>query len=203
MKIAKLSPLFLALSVSAFAKDVVVLEDNFAVPADARIVLDVPVGEIELRTHDGDTLSYRVEVEEANGHWFSSADLNDVKVKKEISGDRVRLEIDEDDTEQHWVIAVPRSAAISIDLGVGSVEVEGTARDLDVDVGVGSAHVELTGSEYRSIELEAGVGGASLRGFENYRSERAIVSEEVSWRGNGQYDVKVEVGVGDVTAKSS
>lgn len=203
MNIAKLSPLLIALSVSAYAKESVVLEDKFTVPSEAHIVLKIPVGGVELRTHDGDTLSYRVKVEEADGHWFSSANLSDIKVDRAIHGDRVRLHIDEEDTEQHWVVNVPKHAAISIDLGVGSVEVEGASRDLDVEVGVGSAEVELSGNDYRAIELEVGVGGASLTGFNDHQSKRAIVSEDVSWQGEGRYDVKVDVGVGDISVKSS
>ena len=67
-----------------------------------------------------------------------------------------------------------------------------------VEVGVGEVDVRLADNDYRKVELETGVGGTDLNGFKGVSQERSIVSENTSWRGDGEYVISVEVGVGEV-----
>lgn len=187
-----------SVAISVNAKERVTLEDRLPVEGQTEFVLDVPVGQIDLETHDKPYIDVHVKVEENDASWFSSADLGDVQIEKDISGDRIALEIDLEDTKQTWRIKVPASMDLDIDLGVGEVTLSDISRSVNLDVGVGDAEIDLDSDNYSRIRLDAGVGDADLDGFRRVSEERAIVSKTVKWRGDGEYEIDGDVGVGDI-----
>ncbi|XOV77976.1 MAG: hypothetical protein ACFHVJ_13610 [Aestuariibacter sp.] len=180
------------------AKDSVVIEERFTVDSDSRIQFEIPVGKLDLQTHDSDEVIIEVKVKDQEDNWFASPDLDEVYLDKRVSGNRVILEIDANDTIQDWEVYVPKSAHIDVSLGVGEVDLEDLTRDIFVEVGVGEVDIRLGEDDYGRIELESGVGAADLSGFKNIENERHFISESSNWRGAGRYDILVEVGVGDV-----
>jgi hypothetical protein len=185
----------------AYAKSSVDISERFEVPADSVLKLNVKVGEVDIETHSGDEIILDVVVTESNDSFFSSRDWDDVVLDKDISGRNVSLEIDVEDTKQAWTLRIPEDASIDVDIGVGEVDIEDAARDVKVDMGVGSTDIELDHDDYRSIYIDTGVGDASLKGFKGMDSTRSVVSEEISWRGDGKYMVSVDVGVGDASVR--
>ncbi|AWL11964.1 hypothetical protein HMF8227_01489 [Saliniradius amylolyticus] len=188
----------LVISTSVVASEKVSLSDQHPVSANSQVELDIPVGELDIQVHDQPEVRYEVKIEEQDGNWFGSVDLSDVEVNVKHNDQRLYLSIDDDDIHQHWIIWLPSDANLEVDLGVGEVNIAGVQQNLMMEVGVGSVDVSLGAKNYHSIRLEAGVGDADLSGFKDVEQERSIVSQDVHWRGNGQYEVDIEVGVGDV-----
>jgi len=183
---------------ASLGKDKVTLEETITVEANSSIHFEVPVGSLDIATYDGDEIIVKVEVEEADNDWFSSPDLSEAQIAIDNSGDKVHLEIDMEDVVQKWKVKIPQDASLDIDLGVGGIEIEDFAQDASIDVGVGEIDITLSSDNYREIELGAGVGGVDLDGFKNIDRERAMVSENIEWRGKGDHDLNIEVGVGDI-----
>lgn len=183
---------------ASLGKDKVTLEETISVDANTSIHIEVPVGSLEIETYSGDEIIVKVEVKEADNDWFSSPDFSDAQIDIDNSGKKVHLQIDMEDVVQKWEVKIPRDANLDIDLGVGGIEIEDFERDAFIDVGVGEVDVKLSSDNYREIELGAGVGDVDLDGFKNIDRERAIVSENIEWRGKGDHDLNIEVGVGDI-----
>lgn len=183
---------------ASLGKDKVTLEESITVEANASIHFEVPVGSLDITTYNGDEIIIKVEVEEADNDWFSSPDLSEAKIEIDNSGDKVHLEIDMEDVVQKWEVKIPHDANLDIDLGVGGIEIEDFERDAIIDVGVGEIDITLSSDNYREIELGAGVGDVDLDGFKNIDRDRAMVSENIEWRGKGDHDLNIEVGVGDI-----
>lgn len=196
------SAIFLGLAsiytTSVLAGESVNIVKDIEVSKHSTLEINVPVGQLELSTYDGTSIEIEVEVEEKNDGWFSDADLDNVELEVDESSTTISLEINEDETIQHWVVKVPVSMNLDLDMGVGEVEVEGATKDLNIDVGVGEVDVRLESNDYRRIDLDSGVGGADLRGFKGVDSTRAVVSEKVRWHGDGEHTLSVDVGVGDI-----
>ncbi|MCC2615717.1 hypothetical protein LJ739_05635 [Aestuariibacter halophilus] len=196
--IALAIPLSFAAHASAWT-DQVTLEDSFVVSANDTLILDVGVGQVDVKTHDGDTVSVTVEVEPASDGFFGDHfDFSDTEISKTTDGSRISLMVKEEDTKQRWTLKVPASIHFKLDMGVGEADITGLRQNISVDVGVGDVEVDLGGNDYGSIELETGVGDADLDGFKGAREIRQMVSQEVQWRGDGQYDIEIDVGVGDI-----
>lgn len=187
-----------SLTFGAQAKNAVYLEETFNAQEITSLQLSIPVGELELNTHKGDELIVEVKVTESDNSWFSSVSLDNATLESDQRGDELNLEVDIEDTKQTWTVTVPESLHLSINMGVGEVDIRGIAASLDLDLGVGDASIELADTNYHKIQLETGVGDAELAGFSNVRETRAMVSKDVAWKGNGEEELYVEVGVGDV-----
>ncbi|BDX06530.1 hypothetical protein [Planctobacterium marinum] len=186
---------------ASFAKDRVNLSESIDLSENAQVHFEVAVGSIQIETYDGDTIKLDIEVKESDNDWFSSADLDDVELKVRGDADDISLEIDVEDVVQTWIVKLPKTANIEIDLGVGEVEIEDFERSASIDVGVGEVDIELASDNYREIELESGVGGADLDGFKGADRERNIVNESIEWRGTGEYEIEIDVGVGDIDVR--
>lgn len=189
------------LTSAAFAEDKVNLSHSITLAENATVSFEIAVGSIVIETWDKDVMELDIEVKEGDNGWFSSADMDEVELDISGNNDDISLEIDVEDVVQKWHVKLPKTASIDIDLGVGEVDVELFERSASIDVGVGEVDLELASDNYREIELESGVGGADLDGFKGAERERNIVNESIRWRGEGKYDIEIEVGVGDIDVR--
>lgn len=179
------------------------LTSSYIVSSDTEIHLDATVGTVELSVAEGDTVGIELRVESDDDGWFvSGGELDKVIIKGERNGNRLEISATpDDDMSQHWIVSVPRSQLLEIDLGVGQIEGEVPFNDLKVDLGVGDVSLNLAEGDYKQVEASVGVGDTSLKNFGNTQEDRMIVTSESRYRGNGSVRVQVEVGVGDVTLK--
>jgi hypothetical protein len=186
---------------SVYASDNKRINDSFNIATDSTIYLDVSVGEIDITTHDSDELTLEVVVSEQDHHFFSSVDIDDAELDKDVRVSDVHLRVEMDNTQQKWRLTVPKTAHLNINLGVGEIDIDHVSRNIDLELGVGEADIRLEDDNYASIELESGVGSADIKGFKNSRSHQAMVSEDASWHGDGKYTINAEVGVGDLDVR--
>ncbi|PWW41405.1 hypothetical protein DFO83_10185 [Idiomarina loihiensis] len=179
------------------------LTSSYIVSSDTEIHLDATVGTVELSVTEGDTVGIELRVESDDDGWLvSGGELDKVIIKGERDGNRLEISATpDDDMSQHWIVSVPRSRLLEIDLGVGQIEGDVPFNDLKVDLGVGDVSLNLAKGDYKQVEASVGVGDTSLKNFGNTQEDRMIVTSESSYQGNGSVRVKVEVGVGDVTLK--
>lgn len=184
-------------STNVLAEDSKLIEHTINVANQSSISINFPVGEIELVTSSDDQVVIEVVVKEKGGSWFSSANLDNIELSQKVSDKSIKLEIDDDDIKQEWRVSIPQHLAVEVDLGVGQVEVNGVSRDVDVNVGVGAVELGLANNNYRIIDASSGVGDAHIRGVSNVDNDRAVVSKNATWHGEGKYAVEVDVGVGD------
>lgn len=186
---------------ASLGKSRITLEETINIESDSAVYINIPVGSLEVETYDGDEIVLEVELKESDEGWFKSVDFDDAEIDIRQSGDKIHLEVDMEDVVQNWQVKLPESASLDIDLGVGQVNIEDFHQDANIDVGVGEVDVQLADDNYREIDLDSGVGGADLRGFKNVDRERAMISETVNWQGKGDFDLTIDVGVGDIEVR--
>lgn len=169
-----------------------------------RLRIEMSVGEMDIEIYDGDVIELDIQLE-ANRNWWSfrRGDVDDIELEQRPSGDTLYIGIDRDNIEQTWRARIPAALALRIEVGVGDVEVEGLNNDLNLDVGVGAARVEVSTENYHTVAATAGVGDAVIRGFsDNANNERrTFVGADAYYVGEGEYEVRIEVGVGDAQVR--
>lgn len=193
--------LALIIVLPACADDSITLKETHRVPTNSNLHFDIPIGEVELETHSGDNVKLEVTVSIKDDNWFSDDDLSDTEMQIEADGNDVYFSVNKKENQQDWKILLPETASIELDVGVGSINIEGVERTLNVDLGVGEIEVDMAGKNYRRIDLDSGVGEVQISGLENTRVETSIVSESLDWRGEGEYKLDIEVGVGGIDVK--
>ncbi|QSX36260.1 hypothetical protein [Shewanella sedimentimangrovi] len=203
-KIAAALVMTTAFAGSALADDSRQLSQRYDYQGET-LVFDVGVGEAELLASDDNEIRIEVQIEAASGNWLSfwkHVDLEDRELTVKQKGNRLLLSVnDQDDIKQHWRVYLPKQAPVSLEVGVGQVEITGLVADLDVEVGVGQVSIEH-GHAYRRIELHSGVGEVNYsRQGRQQQVERNLVSQNFETLLDGEGDLKVNVGVGEVDVR--
>lgn len=207
-KLTLISTLVLALSATtAVAEDIKVLEKTIDVQNFTRLVLDVPVGEIKVKVTKNHDISLVVELEPDEG-WFSSRkDLSDAQISVQENGSALKLKIDledDNDVNQNWTVMMPADIAVSLNLGVGSVEIDDLTSDINVDLGVGEVDIDVDTSLFDSIKLDAGVGDTSIKGGKGrYERDQVLVTSSSQLHGEGKKQLDANVGVGDIEVRDN
>lgn len=199
MKNSSLAALLaLVMTVPALADDSITLKQTHRVSNNANIHFDVPIGEISVETHAGENVKLQVVVKAEGDNWFSDEDVSDAELEIEVDGDDVYFSVNKEENPQEWQILLPESANIDLDVGVGAISIEGVEKNVRVDLGVGEINANMAGKDYRRIDLDSGVGEVKIDGLRDAKVETALVSESVDWRGEGEYKLDIEVGVGGI-----
>jgi len=209
-------PLVLAAAALALAPAVAAarehreLSESFQYLRGQTVRLDFPVGELEIEASSGD----KVEVElRAECRWDNSrcyAALEDVRIVSRSSDRRLSIEIEGDKNwgrgklELEGTIRVPRQAELDVEFGIGELEIDDFEGDVRVDMGIGDVTVRADASKVRSVDIDAGIGEATLSGVrENVRGRRSLlIGAEVSWDdGSGGSRIVVDLGIGDAKVR--
>lgn len=168
------------------------------------IHIEIPVGELEIEASDSRQVEVKVELlcERQTSRCLEAA--KDVRFVYTTDDGRLHFEM------KDWPKAgtrglhararfsVPKDLALRAELGVGELTIQGIENDLDVDLGVGEVNVTLPAAVVKSVNLDTGIGEASLKaGGRRYESAGLFV-RTVHWdEGKGQARVKVDCGVGE------
>lgn len=167
------------------------------------LVIDGGVGTMDIVPVAGTTLRIEVEIEgNRTGLLRRKRDVTDIELAQHLRNGELKIELTEDDfddLEVHWTIEMPAVAATSLNLAVGQLIARVGPTALDVNVGVGQASVTAARIATGHIEASAGVGSATLHGANRSDSQRAFVSENVDGFGEGDFDIEVNVGVGEAS----
>ncbi len=211
-------------AVVAVAGEPRVFEENVSCADAERVVIEAGVGDVGITTGEGETISVEVVLKPRRGGFFSSMkkaqkDVDQAVLKVETVGKDVRLDIDSDSDEprfeEQWTITLPARLAVDLELGVGDVEIRGvgggvdieagvgdlllkaSSGDLRVDLGVGDATITAPADQYGSAVCSAGVGDARLKVQGKRIASDGFVGHEARWSGDGEFKVRVELGVGE------
>lgn len=190
-------------STAAMAANYKTITQSIEADEFAELRIGFSVGELELDVWDGDTIEIEIELK-AERSWLSwrRRDVEDIELEVRSSGDSLFLSIDEDRLNQTWVLRVPDGLALEIEVGVGEISIDGLDNNLFADLGVGEFSIRTASENFSSIRASVGVGDATLRGFgSGSENERSFVSADANYQGPGEYDIEVEVGVGEVSVR--
>lgn len=189
-------------SAYAHADNEKVIEQEISLEGASQFHLEANVGSVKLIPSTDGQIHVYVKVSEKAGWGIFKDKPADAKLNIERANGKVIVSLNDDEYGEEWKVSVPQVSLIDADLGVGEMESRGINSNLKLDVGVGEATVIASANAYMSAKGQAGVGAADVRSATGkVYTDRAMVSEEVSWSGKGEYSIDVEVGVGDISIK--
>ncbi|HUK14194.1 MAG TPA: hypothetical protein VLW17_12905 [Thermoanaerobaculaceae bacterium] len=179
-------------------------------PADAvqTVEIQAGVGDVDVSSGPGDTVSIHVEVRPKGAHFWSSnrTDLDALEVAAETRGSTLVLRISPErrhDLEigEDWTVRLPARLGLRVKLGVGDVHVLDMTGDMKAEVGVGDVKIEGSYDAFGDVHASCGVGDATLRTPAGRSEGEGFIGHSLRASGPGKADIEVSAGVGDVTIR--
>lgn len=192
--------MMMILVTAAKADDQVTRRHTFDLGRIDAVAFSNSVGKIEVVPASGDEMRVTVEIEaKEHGFFRRRVDVDDMDIEIRERGDTLYLSFDAEHVSAEWLVEMPTVGRATVEMGVGELRLDVGETELDVTLGVGDVNIRAPESAVGRINLDVGVGDASLRGGEVIRKERAFISRSIRGEGNGSRDMRVDLGVGDVS----
>jgi hypothetical protein len=200
------------------------LSRDFSATDLARVVIEAGVGDVTVTAVGSGSVSVQVTLQARRGGLFASKkkaqrQIETAVLRGEVVGRELHLDIDVDADErrfeERWQVEMPAHLATELELGVGDVEIRGTAGGVEIDSGVGDVEAEVSGgdllvdlgvgnasitapaAEYGRVSSSSGVGDGRLSVRGQQVEGDGFVGHSAIWTGDGPARIDVEVGVGD------
>ena len=92
-------------------------------------------------------------------------------------------------------LEVPANTHLDIHQKVGDLTVDSIEGDKDLNLGVGDIRVSTGRSGYRLVNASTGIGDVNSEG---YGETRGWLGKTLKYHGDGKYELRAHVGVGDI-----
>lgn len=193
----------LILSPTSYGASTKNISSEFSADDFESIRLEVSVGELDIEVWDGDEIALDIELMAERSWWsLRRRNIDDVELEVREFGDELSLSIEEKNIGQSWVVKIPAKLAIEVEMGVGEIRINDLSNTLILELGVGEVKVNTADIDFGHITASVGVGDSSIRGFGSGRdNERSFVSAESYYEGEGEFDIEIELGVGDISIR--
>jgi hypothetical protein len=150
------------------------------------------VGDMHIRRGDSNKISLRYTVK--SGH---ERNVKEARVDFDVHGNNATIEFHAPsggNTQFDVELEVPQKTNLDVHDKVGDVTVENVEGDKDLNLGVGDIRVD-NGREYRLVNASAGIGDVHGDG---YGETSGWLGKTLKYHGDGKYELRAHVGVGDI-----
>lgn len=151
------------------------------------------VGDVHIRRGDSNKISLRYTVKSHH-----EKNVKDAHVDFDIHGSDATIEFHApsgDNTQFDAELEVPQRTNLDVHNKVGDVTVEEVDGDKDLSLGVGDIRVANRNPEYRLVSASAGIGDVNGDG---YGTTSGWLGKTLKYHGDGKYELRAHVGVGDI-----
>jgi hypothetical protein len=201
-----LAALFLAgSSALAIAGEIPIDHQTYPLPQDRQVQMEFPVGDLRVETTSGDKIEFDLRAK-CRG-WNCEDRASRIYIDAYEKGGELTLHVkgyphtSSGGLSLIGVLRVPKDHALHIEMGVGDLDIDGIAGDIEVSLGVGDATIHTDERTVGSVSCQAGVGDADVRTRAGRVRRHGFIGSTANWDGSGRSSVDVRVGVGDANVR--
>lgn len=124
--------------------------------------------------------------------------VKEATVDFDVSGNNATIEFHAPsggNTQFDVAIEVPQNTNLDVHEKVGDMRVEGIEGDKDLELSVGDIRVAKGPSNYSLVRASTGIGDVDSDG---YGETSGWLGKTLKYRGDGKYELRAHVGVGDI-----
>jgi hypothetical protein len=152
------------------------------------------VGDLHIRRSDSNRirLSYTVKSRR-------ESKVKEARVNFDVRGNDASLEFHVPtgaNTQVDVELEVPQNTNLDVHEKVGDLSVENVEGDKDLSLSVGDIRITNEHTGYRLVNASAGIGDVNGDG---YGETSGWLGKTLKYRGDGKYELRAHVGVGDIT----
>ena len=93
------------------------------------------------------------------------------------------------------ILEIPEKTNLDVHQKVGDMTVDNVEGDKDLSLGVGDIRISAVQTRYRLVRADSGIGDVHGEG---YGETSGWLGKTLKYRGDGKYELRAHVGVGDI-----
>jgi hypothetical protein len=151
------------------------------------------VGDLHIKRGDSTKIRLQYTVKSRREH-----NVKEAKVDFDIHGNDATIEFHAPsggNTQFDVELEVPQNTNLDVHQKVGDLTLDSIEGDKDLSLGVGDIRIADGHSGYRMVHASAGIGDVSGNG---YGETSGWLGKTLKYRGDGKYELRAHVGVGDI-----
>ena len=151
------------------------------------------VGDLHIKRSDSTQLRLQYTVKSRH-----ERNVKGARVDFDVHGNDANLEFHSPmsgNTNFDVELEVPANTNVDVHQKVGDLSVDGIVGDKDLNLGVGDLHIATRHSGYRLVNASTGIGDVNSDG---YGETSGWLGKTLKYRGDGKYQLRAHVGVGDI-----
>jgi hypothetical protein len=161
--------------------------------AGGMLHVHVSVGDVHVRRGADNKIHLRYTIKSRH-----ESNVKEARADLDVRGNDAKLEFHAPsggNTQFEVELEVPASTNLDVHQKVGDLTVEEVDGDKDLDLGVGDIRVSSDHARYRLVHASAGIGDVNGDG---YGETSGWLGKTLKYRGEGKYELRARVGVGDI-----
>jgi hypothetical protein len=151
------------------------------------------VGDLHIKRGDSNKirLDYKVKCK-------YQGDLKDAAVTFDVKGNDATIEFNGHTSTMQFDVEleVPQNTNLDLHGKVGDLTVDRIEGDKNVDLGVGDIRINKGSGSYRTVNASTGIG--DVHGWDGSGEPKGWLGKSLKYHGDGKYDLRAHVGVGDI-----
>jgi len=162
--------------------------------AGGKIHVHMSVGDMHIRRGDSDKILVRYTVKSRR-----ERNVKEARMDFDVHGREAMIEFHAPsgaNTQFEVELEVPANTNLDVHEKVGDLSVEEVEGDKDLELGVGDIRVMREQSTYKLVRASAGIGDVNGNG---YGQTTGWLGKTLKYQGDGKYELRAHVGVGDIT----
>lgn len=157
------------------------------------IHLRMGVGDLHIRRGDSNQIKLEYTVKSRR-----ESSVKNTRVDIDVHGKDANLEFHAPsggNTNLDVELEVPESSNLDVHEKVGDLTVENIEGDKDLSLGIGDIRIASGQSGYRFVHASAGIGDVNGA---DYGQTSGWLGKTLRYRGEGKYELRAHVGIGDI-----
>jgi len=155
--------------------------------------LRMSVGDLHIKRGDATKIRLQYTVKSRRESYVKNA-----RVDFEVHGNDATIEFHSPmrgNTNFDVELEIPINTNLDVHQKVGDMTVDDIVGDKDLDLGVGDLHIAKGHASYRLVNATTGIGDVNSDG---YGETKGWLGKTLKYRGDGKYQLRAHVGVGDI-----
>ena len=151
------------------------------------------VGDIHVKRGDSNQIKLEYTIKSRR-----ESNLKESHVDFNVNGNNATIEFHSPmsgNTNFDVVLEVPQNTNLDVHQKVGDMTIDNIDGDKDVSLGVGDIHIATEHTGYRLVRADTGIGDVDSDG---YGETSGWLGKNLRYRGDGKYELRAHVGVGDI-----
>ena len=162
--------------------------------AGGSVHVHLGVGDVQIRRGNSNKINLRYTVKSRR-----ERNVKDARVDFDVRGNDATIEFHSPmggNTEFDVELEIPANTNLDVHAKVGDMTIEDIEGDKDLELSVGDIRISDGHSGYRLVRASSGIGDVNSDG---YGETSGWLGKTLKYRGEGKYELRAHVGVGDIT----